>query len=75
MISEASATGKSVYTFAPRTITGKLARFHAELRASGHLRTFDAVTERPQPPPLTETQAIADRVRELLVARQDRIAD
>ena len=64
MISEASATGKPVYTFAPRAITGKLARFHAELRASGHLRTFDAVTERPQPQALAETQAIAELVRE-----------
>jgi mitochondrial fission protein ELM1 len=64
MISEASATGKPVYTFTPRAITGKLAGFHAELRASGHLRTFDAVTERPQPAPLAETRAIAELVRE-----------
>jgi len=64
MISEASATGKPVYTFTPRAITGKLARFHAELRASGHLRTFDAVSERPQPEPLAETRAIAELVRE-----------
>jgi mitochondrial fission protein ELM1 len=68
MISEASATGKPVYTFAPRAIVGKLAGFHAELRASGHLRTFDAVTERPQPQPLAETRAIADLVRERWLA-------
>ncbi|MEO5558339.1 MAG: mitochondrial fission ELM1 family protein, partial [Dokdonella sp.] len=37
MLSEASATGKPLYTFAPRPIVGKLAAFHAELRASGHL--------------------------------------
>ena len=70
MISEASATGKPVYTFAPRAITGKLARFHAELRASGHLRTFDAVTERPQPQALSETRAIAELVRERWLAAQ-----
>ncbi len=68
MISEASATGKPVYTFASRAITGKLARFHAELRASGHLRTFDAVTERPQPQALAETRAIAEIVRDRWLA-------
>ena len=71
MISEASATGKPVYTFAPRAITGKLARFHAELRASGHLRTFDAVTERPQPQALAETRAIAELVRERWLAARN----
>jgi mitochondrial fission protein ELM1 len=69
MISEASATGKPVYTFAPQAITGKLGRFHAELRASGHLRTFDAVLERPQPPALEETRAIADLLRARHAAR------
>ncbi|HJT99225.1 MAG TPA: mitochondrial fission ELM1 family protein [Rhodanobacteraceae bacterium] len=68
MISEASATGKPVYTFAPRAITGKLARFHAELRASGHLRMLDAVSERPQAAPLDETRAIAEIVRERWLA-------
>lgn len=71
MISEASATGKPVYTFAPRAITGKLAGFHAELRASGHLRLFDAVTERPQPAPLAETRAIAELVRERWLAARN----
>ena len=69
MISEASATGKPVYTFAPRPITGKLARFHAALRASGHLRALDAETDSPQPLPLAETQAIAELVRERYSAR------
>lgn len=63
MISEAAATGKPVYTFAPRAITGKLARFHAALRASGHLHPLDGVTDRSSPAPLEETRAIAEIVR------------
>lgn len=65
MISEACATGKPVYTFAPRAIEGKLAAFHAELAGSGHLRRLDeALQGPPQPPPLAETAAIAELVRE-----------
>jgi len=63
MISEACATGKPVYTFAPRPIIGKLASFHRALHASGHLRTLGESTSRPQPPPLAETHEIAERVR------------
>lgn len=65
MLSEACATGKPVYTFAPRPIGGKLAAFHAELAASGHLRTLgdSASRPQPQPPPLAETREIADLVR------------
>jgi len=62
MISEACATGKPVYTFAPRTIAGKLAAFHRELHASGHLRLLDDTMHRPQPAPLTETREIAELV-------------
>lgn len=65
MISEACATGKPVYTFAPRLIEGKLAAFHAELAGSGHLRRLDDPLQGPpQPPPLAETAAIAELVRE-----------
>ncbi|MBO9664330.1 mitochondrial fission ELM1 family protein [Dokdonella sp.] len=65
MISEACATGKPVYTFAPRAIEGKLAAFHAELAGSGHLRRLDDPLQGPpQPPPLAETAAIAELVRE-----------
>jgi len=63
MISEACATGKPVYTFAPRAIAGKLAQFHKELHASGHLRLLDEATHRPQPAPLAETAEIAELVR------------
>lgn len=64
MLSEACATGKPVRTFAPRPIRGKLAAFHAELIASGHLRDLDDVDARAQPQPLAETAAIAELVRE-----------
>ena len=63
MISEACATGKPVYTFAPRPIAGKLAAFHRELRASGHLRMLGDTAPKPLPPPLAETQVIAELVR------------
>ncbi|MEP7041601.1 MAG: mitochondrial fission ELM1 family protein [Dokdonella sp.] len=64
MLSEACATGKPVYTFAPRAISGKLAAFHAELRASGHLRLLDdPLRDTAQPPALAETAAIAELVR------------
>jgi len=64
MLSEACATGRPVYTFAPRPIRGKLAAFHAELAASGHLRRLGVADAKPQPPPLAETAAIAELVRE-----------
>jgi mitochondrial fission protein ELM1 len=63
MISEACATGKPVYTFAPRPIRGKLAAFHRELHGSGHLRRLDETSHKPQPPPLAETLEIAELVR------------
>lgn len=68
MLSEAAATGKPVYTFAPRPIVGKLARLHGALYASGHLRRLDDHSHRPLPPPLAETAAIAELVRERLDA-------
>ncbi|KAB2901547.1 MAG: nucleoside-diphosphate sugar epimerase [Dokdonella sp.] len=64
MISEACATGKPVYTFAPRAIGGKLAQFHAALLASGHLRELGDTRVRPLPPALAETGEIAALVRE-----------
>jgi mitochondrial fission protein ELM1 len=63
MISEACATGKPVYTFAPRAIAGKLAAFHRALAASGHLRLIGQPSNAPRPPPLAETREIAELVR------------
>lgn len=62
MISEACATGKPVATFAPRPIEGKLAAFHRELRASGHLRDLDDTEPTRPVAPLAETAEIAELV-------------
>ncbi|HJT99539.1 MAG TPA: ELM1/GtrOC1 family putative glycosyltransferase, partial [Rhodanobacteraceae bacterium] len=70
MISEACATGKPVYTFAPRPIEGKLAAFHRELRASGHLRGLDDTDAARLPPALAETAEIAELVRARWLARR-----
>ncbi|MBN8726911.1 MAG: mitochondrial fission ELM1 family protein [Xanthomonadales bacterium] len=70
MLSEAAATGEPVYTFAPNPIVGKLARLHGALYASGHLRRLDDHSHRPLPPPLAETSAIAELVRERWDARR-----
>jgi mitochondrial fission protein ELM1 len=61
MISEACATGKAVYTFAPEPIAGKLAEFHRELRGSGHLRMLGEAAQKSSP--LAETREIAGLVR------------
>jgi mitochondrial fission protein ELM1 len=63
MLSEACATGKPVYTFAPRLIADKFAAFHDALRASGHLRLLGETAAKPLPPPLAETPEIAGLVR------------
>ncbi len=63
MLSEACATGKPVYTFAQRPITGKLAAFHDALRGSGHLRLIGETASNPLPPALAETREIAGLVR------------
>lgn len=71
MLSEACATGRPVYTFAPRPIRGKLASFHAELAASGHVRRLGDLHVKPQPPPLAETAAIGELVRDHWNAARD----
>ena len=72
MISEACATGKAVYTFAPQPIAGKLAEFHRALCASGHLRMIDDAPAQAWPPPLAETKAIAALVRDRWTAARSR---
>lgn len=64
MLSEACATGKPVYTFAPRPVGGKLAAFHRALIDGGHLRALPAVPVDWRPTPLSETAALADLVGE-----------
>jgi mitochondrial fission protein ELM1 len=65
MLSEACATGRPVHTFASAPLPGKLARFHAELRAAGLLHDVDAETSAKQEP-LRETDAIAAEIRKHL---------
>ena len=65
MISEACASGPPVWTYAPRPIVGKLARFHAELVGAGHLRVVGSSDFRSMAAPLRETAAVAELIQEL----------
>ena len=76
MISEACATGKPVYTFAPRPIArqargvpSRAPRAAAICACSARRRT------KPQPPPLAETREIAELVRARWVVHRAARAD
>ena len=71
MLSEACATGVPVLTSLPRGTGGKLAAFHAALRAEGRVHALRdaAISTLPQPPPLRETGAIAGQVWQRYRAR------
>lgn len=69
MLSEACASGRAVYTFAPQRVRGKLAAFHRALRESGHVRVLGETAPRPLSPPLAETRGIAELVRARWLAR------
>jgi mitochondrial fission protein ELM1 len=64
MLSEACATGKPVFSLLPAGARGKVAAFHASLRAQGRLRDLaDAqVSTSPPVPPLRETATVAAEV-------------
>ncbi|MDF4026763.1 mitochondrial fission ELM1 family protein [Luteibacter sp. PPL201] len=62
MLSEACATGRPVHTHLDHALPAKLARFHAELRATRRLHDMDAITPEQQEP-LREAVAIAEKVR------------
>jgi hypothetical protein len=62
LLSEACATGRPVYTYAPRPIRGKLAEFHRELAAGGRLRALGREPDPYRPEPLHETEAVAEEV-------------
>jgi mitochondrial fission protein ELM1 len=62
LLSEACATGKPVFTFAPRPVQGKLAAFHRELRDSGRIRDVGKEPATWAPEPLRETEGIAAEV-------------
>ena len=55
-----------VFTALPHALSGKLAAFHADLRAAGRLRTLTPGPERWAVTPLRDTATVAVRLRPLL---------
>jgi mitochondrial fission protein ELM1 len=64
MLSEACATGKPVFSYLPAQARGKIAAFHAALRAQGRLQDLQdaTISTLPPIPPLRESAAIAVEV-------------
>lgn len=62
LATDAAATGKPLYVLPMAGRSGKLARFHAELRARGISRPFDGRLETWTYPPLAETDRAAAEV-------------
>lgn len=72
LASEACASGRPVYVFAPRPVRGKLARFHESLFAAGHARPMGPEPEAWTPVPLIESPAIAAEIRRRFEAARTR---
>jgi uncharacterized protein len=76
MASEACATGKPVHIATLEQETGRLAAFHARLRAEGYTRPFEGRLETWSYAPLRETARVgailAERLRERLDDRPGR---
>jgi uncharacterized protein len=72
MLSEACATGVPVLTCLPANARGKIAAFHAALRAQSRLHELGAAATStlPQPAALTETVAVAKEIARRYVARR-----
>lgn len=69
MLSEASATGRPVFSLLPDSAHGKLTGLHAELRVQGWLHPLDAAVDTSalsQPPPLRELAAVASKAWHVL---------
>jgi len=63
MLSEACATGKPVYVFAPRPVRGKLGDLQHSLVLDGRVRPMrEVATDWTPPTPLREAQAVAGQV-------------
>lgn len=69
MLSEACAVGCPVHTFVMGSLPEKIDRFHQVLREQHRLYPIDADATAPVPP-LRETEAIADALRQRVAARQ-----
>jgi uncharacterized protein len=64
MCSEACASGRPVFLFRPEGgVSAKLARLHAALEATGHLRPLGAPWPEHCPPPLDPAAVVADAIR------------
>jgi mitochondrial fission protein ELM1 len=70
MLSEACAVGCPVQTLLTTPLPAKLERFHRALREAGLLQDLDGPAAPRQAPPLRETAAIADRLRERIATHQ-----
>ncbi|WP_207462556.1 mitochondrial fission ELM1 family protein [Azospirillum sp. SYSU D00513] len=70
MVSEACSTGKPVYVIGLEGGSPKFRAFHEGLVRDGHTRPFGGGPEVWTPPPLDETQAVADEVRRRLLERR-----
>lgn len=68
MVSEACSTGKPVYVYELEGASGRLRRFHEQLRAQGVTRPFTGALERWCYAPLDDTQRAARELRERLAA-------
>jgi mitochondrial fission protein ELM1 len=73
MASEACATGKPVHIAAIEPESGRLAAFHARLRAEGLTRPFDGRIEQWRYPPLDETGRVGAVLRARLTEHMDRL--
>ncbi len=67
MASEACATGKPVYIATVEPESGRLAAFHARLRAAGHTRAFDGRIDHWTHPCLDETPRVGQTLRQRLI--------
>jgi mitochondrial fission protein ELM1 len=72
LASEACASGRPVYVYAPCPPRGKLARFHDALVAGGHARWLRAAPEAFDPVPLVELPAVAAEVQRRFLASRAR---
>jgi len=66
MVSEACTTGKPVHVATVEPESGRLAVFHARLRAGGYTRAFEGRLERWDYTPLDETQRVGVLLRKRL---------
>jgi uncharacterized protein len=64
LLSEACATGRPVFTHAPRRVSGKLSRLHDALISGNHLRPLSDEPGTWQARPLRETEGLAAAVWE-----------